>query len=459
MKLFGTDGIRGVPNRFPLDIETLVRLGRAIAKCMTADPSQGRVCIARDTRHSGPFMMAAVSAGLMAEGVEVIDFGVLPTPGCAALLSQYQADAGVVISASHNPAEDNGVKVFTREGTKLSDQMEARIESAISAMASDANQITLPSDLKTIVPGACHDGAEAQERYLDFLAGTVPGLSLDGLRLVVDCSNGATTNTGPAIFERLSAQVDIIHNHPDGQNINAGCGSEHLESAMARVKECQADIGIVFDGDGDRVLFIDDQGNAVDGDHIMALLAVALKERGELPGDALVCTDYSNKGLDIALAPHGVQVLRGGVGDREVACAMRELGHALGGEQSGHILLTQHLPTGDGILTALQVLRVMQARGKSIRKLAALMQPLPQILLNLDVTDKPPLDKMPKTRDTVQKAEAALAGEGRVYIRYSGTQNMLRVMVEGKDKEAIKTIAENIGHIAQEEISSMAAAF
>ncbi|HAK93730.1 MAG TPA: phosphoglucosamine mutase [Planctomycetes bacterium] len=445
MQLFGTDGVRGIPNTPPLDVDTVVRLGRAIARVRA--PGGGTVCLARDTRRSGPFLASALAAGLLGEGLKVLDLGVLPTPGCAALTRRYGAAAGIVISASHNPASDNGIKVFNAEGGKLSADEETQLERDAFSDAPPGRG----------APGTVVPVPHARADYLDLLAQAAPGLRLDGLRIVVDCANGATSAAAPELFRRLGAEQTVINDAPDGTNINAGCGSEHTEAACAEVRARGADLGIVFDGDGDRVICIDERGAPVDGDRVMAILAIDMAARGHLPGMAIVCTDYSNKGLDIALAPHGIAVVRGGVGDRDVAAVMRARGCALGGEQSGHVILAELAATGDGILTALGLLDALRRRGASLRELAAVMQPLPQVLLNVDVREKVPLAELARTSHTIIEAEQSLAGRGRVYVRYSGTQRMLRVMVEGENEHRIRDLAHRIAAAAREEIEARAA--
>jgi phosphoglucosamine mutase len=445
MKLFGTDGVRGIPNTPPLEVDTVVRLGRAIARVRAR--GRGTVCCARDTRASGTFLASAVSAGLQAEGVTVLDLGVLPTPGCAALTRARGAAAGIVISASHNPASDNGIKVFSAAGEKLSTDEEAALEREVVAL-------TAGGPGANGAPGAMQPVPDAVDAYLDFLRRTAPDLRLAGLRIVLDCANGATAATAPELLRALGAECVVIHAAPDGLNINAGCGSEHVESACAAVRAHGAALGIVFDGDGDRVICIDERGAPIDGDHIMALLAIDRAARGQLPGMHIVCTDYSNKGLDIALAPHGIGVLRGGVGDRDVAAAMRAHGYVLGGEQSGHVIFTQLATTGDGMLTALQVLDVVTRRRAALSALAAVMQPLPQVLLNVEVKEKVPLAKLARTSHTIDEVERSLDGRGRVYVRYSGTQRMLRVMVEGENEQKIRELAQRIVATACEEIET-----
>ncbi|HNR99674.1 MAG TPA: phosphoglucosamine mutase [Planctomycetota bacterium] len=444
MSLFGTDGVRGVPNTPPLDVDTVVRLGRAIARVRA--PGGGAVCLARDTRRSGPFLVSALTAGLLGEGATVFDLGVLPTPGCAALTLRRGAAAGIVVSASHNPASDNGVKVFNAQGGKLSVAEELQLERETVAGAPPGRGV--PGTVVP-VPHACAD-------YLDLLARAAPGLRLDGLRIVVDCANGATAVAAPELFRRLGAEQTVICDTPDRRDINDGCGSEHPEAACAEVRARGADLGIIFDGDGDRVIFIDDRGAPVDGDRVMAILAIDMAARGRLPGMTIVCTDYSNKGLDIALAPHGIEVVRAGVGDREVAAAMRARGCTLGGEQSGHLILTEFAPTGDGILTALALLAALRRRNVSLRESAAVMQPLPQILRNVDVAEKVPLAELQRTSHTITEAVRSLADRGRVYVRYSGTQRMLRVMVEGENKDQISDMADRIAATACEEIQARA---
>ena len=451
MKLFGTDGVRGTPNRFPLDLETVVLLGRAIGRTFRTS-GKTRFCLARDTRQSGTFLAAAVTSGLTSEGVDVLDLGIQPTPACAALLRFYGAQGGVVVSASHNPAEDNGIKVFTGEGYKLTPDEEGAMEAFVAAERGGGPGSEGPAECLTV--GEVLPAPRGLQDYLRFLAETVPGLSLSGMKLVADCANGAMVAAGPAALRQLGADVTVIHDTPDGTNINEQCGSEHPEGAALAVREHGAAAGLVFDGDGDRVILIDENGATVDGDHILACLAIDRAARNELPGSAIACTDYSNKGLDIALASAGIRAVRRGVGDRDVLATMREFGYVLGGEQSGHVIFSRLATTGDGLLTALQVLELLKRTGTPLSELTAVMTALPQILLNVEVAEKAPLAKLSRTAETIRDVERRLADRGRVYVRYSGTQNVLRVMVEGEDKEGIRNLAQEIAEAAQNEISA-----
>ncbi len=454
MALFGTDGIRGIPNRYPLDHRTVALLGRAIGTLFKRENCENKVCIARDTRHSGTFLAAAVTAGILSEGCDVLDLGVLPTPGCAVLTRTSGAIAGVVISASHNPATDNGIKIFDSSGAKLPQATEKELERYIEKEAARSSDKSSGRSSPP-QPGRVIAVQDSTGGYLSLLQEHIPGLSLEGMKIVVDCSNGATENAAPKLFHKLKADVDVINNHSDGFNINRDCGSEHLEGACRRVRETGADMGIVFDGDGDRVILIDEKGDPVDGDHIMALLAVDLQETGALPGNAIVCTDYSNKGLDLCLKKYDIQVVRGGVGDRDVFALMKKRHYILGGEQSGHIIQSQCADTGDGILTALLFLKLYAKKCTPVSGLASIMKTLPQTMINIEVPARPPLAKLPETSHTIEKVEHTLADKGRVYVRYSGTQNLLRVMVEGENKEEIEDLAKTIAEAAEKEIEEL----
>ena len=411
------------------------------------DHRAGSVCIARDTRASGPFLAACVSAGVMAEGLTTVDLGVAPTPACAALVRLIGARAGLVISASHNPAADNGIKVFDAEGAKLMPDVEQDIERVVADPPAGGG----------CTPGRVETMPGAQAEYMMFLARAVPHLSLKGMHLVVDCAHGATYETAPDPLADMGAELTVLFDTPDGTNINAGCGSQHLGPARDRVRREAAHAGLVFDGDGDRVMLIDERGAVVDGDRVVAMLAIDRARRDALPGGAIVCTDYSNKGLDIALSGHGVACVRGGVGDRDVLACMRAQGYTLGGEQSGHIILSDVHSTGDGIMTALHVLELMRRTGTPLSELAAVMTPLPQVLLNVEVAARVPLAQLPGTRQSVARASEQLADRGRVYVRYSGTENLLRVMVEGEDETVIRAHAERIAATARTEISTVGA--
>ena len=437
--IFGTDGIRGTANIEPLTVETVVRLGRAATVVFKRDERRHRIVIGKDTRLSGYMIEAALMAGICSMGMDVILVGPLPTPGIAFMTRSLKADAGVVISASHNPYEDNGIKFFSVEGFKFPDSLEARVESLLHSEEVDAMR-----------PTASHVGKafrvdDAVGRYIEHVKSSFPkGLTLDGLNVVLDAANGAGYKAGPRALEELGANVTAIHAAPNGQNINNECGAVHPESLARKVKELRADVGIALDGDADRCILVDERGNLVDGDQTMAMLAVDLRDEGRLPHQTLVTTVMSNQGLEVACRRAGIQVVRTRVGDRYVLERMRADGFSFGGEQSGHMIFLDHSTTGDGLITGLQVLSLMVRSGKPLSELAEVMSPLPQVLLNVDVSRKVPLDEL----DTVSEAIAAVEGElgesGRVLVRYSGTQSMLRVMVEGEDEERIQSMAERI---------------
>ncbi len=447
MALFGTDGIRGVPNRPPLDLKTVSALGRAVGIRMRGRKEAGALCLVRDSRRSGPFLSSALAAGLMAEGIDLFLCGVLPTPACAVLVRQWGLGGGVVISASHNPSEDNGIKFFNSNGLKLDRAEEEALEAQLQDLPEESTW--------TGRVGFSYKREDALQTYLSFLRTAVGELNLSGLHLVLDCANGAMSEAAPRIFSQLGARLSCMHAQPDGTNINEQCGSEHPQSAVEKVRQLGAQGGVIFDGDGDRVILVDERGTLLSGDHILAALALHLAREDALPHKTVVCTEYSNKGLDLSLAEHGIRVERHGVGDRDVAYRLFEKGYALGGEQSGHVILPFLLPTGDGLLTALKVLQVAVRSGKSLRELADILQVLPQVLLNVPVAVKIPLAELTRTRNTIEDVKRALGARGRIYVRYSGTQNLLRIMVEGEDYSAIRSHAEAVAETATAEIDSM----
>ncbi len=442
--LFGTDGIRGVANEHPMTAEVAVRLGQAVAYHFAEDPPSNahpdrstRILIGKDTRLSGYMFESGLEAGITSMGADVQLVGPLPTPAISRLTTGMRADAGIMISASHNPYQDNGIKIFGRDGFKLPDEEEAQIEELVLSESPP-------------LPESEHIGKttridDAAGRYIAFLKNTFPkDLTLDGLRVVVDCANGAAYRVGPTVLEELGADVFTVGCDPDGTNINRDCGSTSPQAAIQRVNETRADIGISLDGDADRVILIDEHGEIVDGDKILALCALHLQERGELENDTLVATVMSNLGLDLALQDHGIAVERTQVGDRYVVENMREGDFNLGGEQSGHLIFLDHTTTGDGMIAALQVLAIMKRRGKELSELAQVMSPLPQTLVNVDVTDKPPLAELEDFQAEVECVEDALGAKGRVLARYSGTEPVARIMVEGPDKRRVHKHANNL---------------
>jgi phosphoglucosamine mutase len=442
-KLFGTDGVRGVANVYPMTTEMAMQIGRAAAYIFKNSNRRHRIVIGKDTRLSGYMIENALAAGINSMGVDVLLVGPLPTPGIANITSSMRADAGVVISASHNPFQDNGIKFFCRDGFKLPDTMELKIEELIFSKKIDslrpvANEV-----------GKAYRIDDAAGRYVVFLKSSFPkDLDLAGMKIVLDCANGAAYKVAPAVLEELGAEVITLGVKPNGTNINAGCGSLHPEGISEAVKEHRADLGIALDGDADRVIFVDEYGNEVDGDHIMAICATDLLRQRKLRKNTLVATVMSNMGLDIAVKRAGGKVIKTDVGDRYVVEAMRKGGYNLGGEQSGHMIFLDYNTTGDGILSALQVLATMRQKGRRLSELAEVMIPLPQVLVNVRVSEKKDIMTIPDVAKIITDVEAKLKDEGRILIRYSGTEPLLRIMLEGQDKYQItswgKEIAEQV---------------
>ena len=451
-KLFGTDGIRGVANIEPVTAETALKLGRAAAHVFAQNRSSSRtgrlkIVIGKDTRLSGYMLENAMVAGLTSLGADALIIGPLPTPGVAYITRSLRADAGIVLSASHNPYEDNGIKFFRHDGYKLDDEIEARIENLVFS-----------GEIENIRPTATKIGKayridDALGRYVEFAKQSFPrGFTLESLRISIDCGNGAAYKSSPCILRELGADLVVINNHPNGTNINANCGSTHPEQIQKLVRECKAQIGITHDGDADRVLLCDENGDLVDGDEIMAIAAVDHLERGCLEGKTLVATVMSNFGLDETLESRGGKVLRTKVGDRYVIEAMLRDGHNVGGEQSGHMIFRDHASTGDGIVSALQILRVMIETGKPLSELRKVLKKYPQAQRNLRVKDKPPLDTLPAIQNLLAAAEADLSGKGRVLLRYSGTEPKIRLLIEGRDQAAIDAHADRIAEAIRAEI-------
>jgi phosphoglucosamine mutase len=450
-RLFGTDGVRGLANR-EITVELALGLAQAAAvvlgKGRFADGrrASGRrpiAVIARDPRVSGEFISAAVAAGLSSSGVDVYDAGVIPTPAAAFLVADFKADFGVMISASHNPAPDNGIKFFAVGGTKLPDVVEDRIEAALG------EQKLAPTGLEV---GRIRRFADAEDRYVVHLLSTLPN-RLDGLHVVIDCAHGAAAGISPEVFTDAGARVTVIGTDPDGYNINDGVGSTHLDVLSAAVLEHGADFGIAHDGDADRCLAVDHEGTVVDGDQIMAILALAMKERGELTDDTLVATVMSNLGLTIAMQQHGITLKHTAVGDRYVLESLTEHGLSLGGEQSGHVIMSKFATTGDGILTGLHVAAEVARTGKTLKELAAVMTVFPQLMINVRGVDHQALKGNQPIADAVAAAEAELGDTGRVLLRPSGTEPMVRVMVEAADDAAAKRIADELAAVVKRELS------
>ena len=448
-KLFGTDGIRGVANIFPMTPEMVLSIGKATAhvfkeKCGKKKP---KFVIGKDTRLSGYMIENALASGIVSVGADVLLVGPMPTPAIAHLTKALNADAGIVLSASHNPAEDNGIKIFSENGHKLSDNVEDEIEKYVLSGKIKTEHI------KGDLIGKAHRVDDAKERYIEFAKASVESMSMKGLRVILDCANGAAYNTAPHILSELGAEVVVLNDRPDGLNINLDCGALHPEKMMEIVKKEKAHIGIALDGDADRVIVCDEKGRSVDGDHIIAICAINMKEKGTLKKNSVVVTIMTNKGFDIAMAKERIKVVKTKVGDRYVVDEMRKKGYVLGGEQSGHIIFSNYTTTGDGMISALQLLRIMKERGEKLSKLAECMTSLPQVLVNVDVKEKKDISKL-KVNKNIKDAESKLGEKGRVLVRYSGTQNLCRIMIEGENKREIQKIANDIAKTMKKELGA-----
>jgi phosphoglucosamine mutase len=438
-RLFGTDGVRGTANVWPMTAEVALQLGQAVAHVFRDGRARHRILIGKDTRLSGYMFEDALAAGVCSMGVDVIQVGPMPTPAMAFLTTDMRCDAGVMISASHNPYQDNGIKFFGRDGFKLPDELEARIESLI--VSGDLERLRADPD----EIGRARRIDDAAGRYVVFLKKTFPlQLTLDGLRVVLDCAHGAAYKVGPTVLAELGAEVFPIGVEPNGRNINRDCGSLHPERLAAKVQELRADVGIAVDGDADRVVVVSEQGEIVDGDAVLALCARDLHERGMLRGGGVVATVMSNLGLERALGELGLELVRTQVGDRYVVEEMRRSGYNLGGEQSGHVVFLDHNTTGDGLLTALQVLAIQRRKERPLSELVRGVERFPQVLLNIDVAEKRPIEELPELVKKIRLVEADFAGRGRVLIRYSGTERKARIMVEGDDEERVRAAAEDL---------------
>ncbi len=438
-KLFGTDGIRGEANRYPMDATVAFSVGQAITYLLRKANHRTRIIIGKDTRRSGYMLESSLEAGITSMGGHPYLVGVLPTPGIAFITQSMRADAGIVISASHNPYQDNGIKIFSSHGFKLSDEQEETIEKLI-----------LENRLSEMVPpvkdmGQAYRLEDVHGRYIVFLKNTFPReSSMEGLKIVLDTANGATYKIAPETFFELGANVDVIHNSPNGLNINDGCGSQHTGNLSRRVVETGADIGLAFDGDGDRLIAVDEKGREITGDQILMICACKLKEKGRLKNDLLVSTVMSNLGLKLACRRCGIKHYASNVGDRYVLEDMVRLGGILGGEDSGHMIFLEHHTTGDGILTAVQLIACMIEMGKPLSEISKLMDVYPQKLINIDVRSKPDISSLPQVAEAIREVEAELGENGRVLVRYSGTQNMCRVMVEASTLEATEKCCRHI---------------
>ena len=438
-KLFGTDGVRGVANIYPMTAEVALQLGRALAYVIKYGPGRHSIVVGKDTRLSGYLLEYAITAGICSMGVDVLLLGPMPTPGIAFITHSMRADAGVVISASHNPYQDNGIKFFKGDGYKLPDEIEAHIESLLSNREFEETRPTATEI------GQAFRIEDARGRYISYLKSTFPKeLELDGLKIVVDCAHGATYRVAPEVLRELGAEIIPIGVRPNGRNINRLCGATHPEGMARLVIRYQADLGIAFDGDGDRCILVDHKGRVVDGDHILAICALDMQRRQTLKRKTVVATVMSNLGLEMALKQHGLKLIRSNVGDRYVLETMLKGGYNLGGEQSGHLVFLNYSTTGDGILTALRLLSVMLREQKSLAELAGCMEDYPQVLLNLRVKERRDLGTVPQAQKAIQAAEKRLQGWGRLLVRFSGTEPLLRVMVEGEKAAEINAVAQEL---------------
>lgn len=447
MKLFGTDGIRGIVNKHPMTPETVLRIGMAAAYVF-GKHGKNTVLIGKDTRLSGYMIEGALTSGLCSMGMNVALVGPLPTPGIAFLTRTLQAAAGIVISASHNPFDDNGIKFFTSSGFKLSDELERKIEELVFD-----DRLLKDRPVGSGI-GKAYRLNDAIGRYIDYIKSTLPrGMTFEGIKVVVDCANGAAYKTTPSLLRQLGAEVISINDRPDGININMGCGSLHTEGLQKAVKLHSADIGIAHDGDADRAIFCDENGEVVDGDKVMGMWAVEMKKEGTLKKDTVVATVMSNLGLERYLQRNGIKLIRTKVGDKFVVERMHSGGYNFGGEKSGHIVFFDHSTTGDGLLTAVQVLYLMKKKGFTLSKLASEIRLLPQVLTDVWVENKCDIEEIPEIKETIKAAEKMLSGGGRVLVRASGTEPKIRVMVEGEDPEIVKKLCEDISAVIREKVT------
>ncbi|HIL80857.1 MAG TPA: phosphoglucosamine mutase [Myxococcales bacterium] len=439
-KLFGTDGVRGIANAHPMTAEVALALGQAVAHIFRRGGERNhRILIGKDTRLSGYMFEDALAAGISSMGVDVLHVGPMPTPAIAFLTRDMRCDAGVMITASHNPYQDNGIKFFGRDGFKLADEIELEIEELVES----GRLSELRADADAVGQATRID--DAAGRYIVFLKNTFPpDLTLDGLRIVLDCANGAAYKVGPTVMRELGAELFALGVEPTGRNINEGCGSMHPEGVSRLVQKVNADVGIAVDGDADRLMVVDENGQVIDGDFLIALCARYLAKNGQLKGGGVVTTVMSNLGLEESLKAIDLELVRTQVGDRYVVEAMRKGGFNLGGEQSGHVIFLDHGTTGDGLMTALQLLAIMAKEGVSLSTLTADFKRYPQVLVNVEVPQKKDLETLPELKAAVAKVEGMLAGKGRVLIRYSGTELKARVMVEGEDEGHVLELANSL---------------
>jgi phosphoglucosamine mutase len=441
-KLFGTDGIRGKANAYPMTAEMALRVGRAVATYFTTAGSGSKIIIGKDTRLSGDMLESGIVAGICAAGGNALLTGALPTPGVAFMTSSLNASAGIVISASHNPYHDNGIKLFKGDGYKLSDETEIQIEKMILDETSPAGQFDSPK------PGTVHHHHHAGADYIRFLKGTLPaGRPFQGLKIVLDCSNGATYRVAPTLFAELGAEVESLAVQPDGMNINDHCGSEHPDSLIQAVVKAGAAMGLAFDGDGDRLIAVDETGSVLSGDHILAICARDMKQKGRLKNNLVVSTVMSNMGFGVALKQMQIKHEVAQVGDRYVMEKMLASGAVLGGEDSGHVIFADYHTTGDGMLTALKLMEALLTENKPLSEMRTVMTVYPQVLMNVAVETKPVIESVPKIMAAIRSVEAELKEKGRVVVRYSGTQPLCRVMVEGPDEADTRRYCHQLSDI------------
>jgi len=447
-KLFGTDGIRGIFDQEPITQEMGYKVGRAVVHYFKGKGAQPKIVIGRDTRLSGKILEKAIASGILSMGAEPILLGELPTPGVAFITRDFGADAGIMISASHNPYEYNGFKIFSHKGYKLTDEAELQIEDLIFS------DITFTSFKDKLDLGGEEHTYEAGERYLSFLQHTLPKEStFKDMKIVLDCANGATYRVAPVLFERMGAEVESLFVTPDGKNINQDCGSQHPETLCANVLGKGADLGLAFDGDGDRLIAVDEKGNVLTGEQVLIVCSKTLKDRGQLKNNLVVSTVMSNMGFRVALKDLGIENISTKVGDRYVLEEMRSRKAILGGEESGHIIFLQHHTTGDGLLSALQLVSSVQASDQSLSHVSSLMTLFPQVLVNVPVKIKPEISSVPELVEALQKVETSLGQRGRVLLRYSGTEPVCRVMVEGERQEEIDEYARQIAEVVKQQLN------
>lgn len=447
-KLFGTDGVRGVANIYPMTAEIAMQIGRATAHYCKHHTYRHRIVIGKDTRLSGYMLENALVAGICSMGVDALLVGPMPTPGISFLTTDLKADAGMVISASHNPFQDNGIKIFNRDGFKLPDDVENQIEEMIFSKSIDAMRPTAEE------VGKAFRIDDARGRYITFVKRTFPSaLNLEGLKIVLDCGNGATYKIAPSIFEELGAEVKLINATPDGKNINDRCGALYPETMAKEVVKEKADVGLAFDGDADRCITADEKGNIISGDRILAICAQTLKKEGRLKNNIVVSTVMSNLGLSLAFKKLGIEHVTTNIGDRYVLEEMQKRKAIIGGEDSGHMIFLEHHNTGDGLITALQLLASIKKENKPLSAVSRVMKIYPQITINIAVKSKPELNAEPEIMQAIRKAEKELEGEGRILVRYSGTQLLCRVMVEAATQELADKLAQKVAGVVKNKLS------